>query len=50
MQRQPAPLFTELLRPLAGENAWEFVERGSNIVAPLALFAVRIDPHRRYWQ
>jgi hypothetical protein len=37
-------VFTELLRPLAGENAWEFVERASNMVAPLALFVVRSNP------
>lgn len=41
-------VFTELLRPVAGEPAWEFVERASNMVAPLALFAIRIDPERRY--
>ena len=34
-------LFTELLRPVAGEPAWEFIERASNMVAPLALLAVR---------
>ena len=32
---------TELLRPVAGEPVWEFIERASNMVAPLALFAVR---------
>jgi hypothetical protein len=32
---------TELLRPAAGEPGWEFVERASNMVAPLALLAVR---------
>jgi hypothetical protein len=31
---------TELLRPAAGEPFWEFVERGSNILAPLALLYV----------
>ena len=32
---------TELLRPLAGEPAWEFLERASNMLAPLALGYVR---------
>jgi hypothetical protein len=32
---------TELLRPLAGEPFWEFVERWSNYSAPLALLYVR---------
>jgi hypothetical protein len=32
---------TELLRPLAGEPFWEFVERWSNYTAPLALLYVR---------
>jgi hypothetical protein len=40
-------LFTELLRPAAGEPAWEFVERASNMVAPLALLAVRGTPARQ---
>jgi hypothetical protein len=40
-------LFTELLRPAAGEPAWEFVERASNMVAPLALLAVRRTPARQ---
>ena len=31
----------ELLRPVAGEPVWEFVERASNILAPLALLYVR---------
>ena len=34
-------IVTELLRPAAGEPVWEFVERASNMVAPLALLAVR---------
>jgi hypothetical protein len=34
-------LGTELLRPLAGEPLWEFVERWSNYTAPLALLYVR---------
>jgi hypothetical protein len=31
---------TELLRPAAGEPVWEFVERASNMLAPLALLSV----------
>ena len=31
----------ELLRPAAGEPVWEFVERASNMLAPLALLYVR---------
>ena len=38
---------TELLRPAAGEPAWEFVERGSNMLAPLALLYVRGWPASR---
>ena len=34
-------LFTELLRPAAGELFWEVIERASNILAPLALLYVR---------
>ena len=34
-------LFTELLRPAAGELPWEVVERASNILAPLVLLYVR---------
>lgn len=34
-------LATELLRPLAGEPWWEFVERWSNYTAPLALLWLR---------
>jgi len=33
-------IFSELLRPIAGEPAWEFVERASNMVAPLALLVL----------
>src|SRR5437667_3332545 len=33
-------IFTELLRPAAGEPFWEFIERASNMVAPLALLHV----------
>jgi hypothetical protein len=32
---------TEILRPVAGEPAWEFIERASNMIAPLALIYVR---------
>jgi hypothetical protein len=32
---------TELLRPAAGEPFWEFVERASNMAAPLVLLQVR---------
>jgi hypothetical protein len=34
-------ILTELLRPAAGEPFWEFVERASNMVAPLVLLYVR---------
>jgi uncharacterized membrane protein YphA (DoxX/SURF4 family) len=34
-------IFTELLRPAAGEPFWEFIERASNMVAPLVLLYVR---------
>ena len=34
-------IFTELLRPAAGEPFWEFIERASNMVAPLVLLHVR---------
>jgi hypothetical protein len=37
-------IFTELLRPAAGEPFWEFVERASNMIAPLALMYVRSRP------
>ena len=36
-------IFTELLRPIAGELGWEFVERASNMVAPLALAVVIVN-------
>jgi hypothetical protein len=32
---------TELLRPMVGEPAWEFVERGGSYAAPLALLYVQ---------
>src|SRR5215510_14587823 len=34
-------IFTELLRLAAGEPYWEFVERASNMVAPVVLAHVR---------
>lgn len=39
-------IFTELLRPAAGESFFEFVERASNMIAPLALLYVRGRPVR----
>ena len=36
-------VFSELLRPIAGELGWEFVERASNLVAPLALAVVVLN-------
>jgi hypothetical protein len=33
-------IFSEILRPMAGEPGWEFVERASNMVAPIALVVV----------
>jgi TRAP-type C4-dicarboxylate transport system permease small subunit len=47
-------IFSELLRPIAGEPAWEFVERASNMVAPLALVVVnrertRLAKRRWHW-
>jgi hypothetical protein len=47
-------IFSELLRPIAGEPAWEFVERASNMVAPLALLVVshqraRLANRRWHW-
>ena len=35
---------TELLRLLAGEPVWEFVERGGSYAAPLALFVLQRTP------
>jgi hypothetical protein len=32
---------TELLRPIAGEPFWEFIERGGSYAAPLALLALQ---------
>ena len=37
-------IFTELLRPAVGEPVWEFVERASNMIAPLALMYVHSRP------
>jgi hypothetical protein len=39
-------IFTELLRPAAGESFFEFAERASNMIAPLALLYVRGRPLR----
>jgi hypothetical protein len=36
-------VFSELLRPIAGELGWEFVERASNLVAPVALAVVVLN-------
>ena len=33
-------IFTELLRPAAGEPFWEFIERASNMLAPLVLLHI----------
>jgi hypothetical protein len=52
----PAPAFlialaawktlTELLRVPAGEPVWEFIERGANMAAPLALlYIIRENKH-----
>ena len=42
-------IFFELLRPAAGEPFWEFVERASNMVAPLALFYIRRPTSLGHW-
>jgi hypothetical protein len=47
-------IVSELLRPIAGEPAWEFVERASNMVAPLALVVLtharaRLERNRWNW-
>src|SRR5215471_9950507 len=47
-------IFSELLRPIAGEPGWEFVERASNMVAPVALLYVirqkaRLARNRWHW-
>jgi len=34
-------IFAELLRPIAGEPVWEFIERASNMAAPVVLLYVR---------
>jgi hypothetical protein len=36
-------VFSELLRPIAGELGWEFVERACNLVAPVALAIVVLN-------
>ncbi len=45
---------TATIRPLASESIWEFIERASNLVAPLALLVVsreraRLAKRRWYW-
>jgi hypothetical protein len=41
---------TEFLRPVVGEPGWEFIERASNMIAPLALIYVRGWPRTlREW-
>ncbi len=39
-------IFSELLRPIAGEPGWEFVERASNMVAPMALLVLSRERDR----
>ena len=34
---------TEVLRPLAGEPIWEFIERGGSYAAPLGLLTLRLS-------
>ena len=36
---------TALIRPLSGESVWMFVERGSNFMAPLALYYLLYPSH-----
>lgn len=45
-------LWTALLRPLAGEPVWDFIERFANWGAPLALLLLRGWPKsaREWWQ
>ena len=38
--------WTALLRPIAGEPIWDFVERWANWAAPLALLALRGFPRK----
>lgn len=37
---------TALIRPIAGEPIWDFVERSSNWAAPLALLAIQGFPKK----
>jgi hypothetical protein len=39
-------LWTALLRPIAGEPIWDFVERWANWAAPLALLYLRGIPKK----
>tara|TARA_Y100000310_G_C20638192_1_gene792391 strand:- start:1 stop:411 length:411 start_codon:yes stop_codon:yes gene_type:complete len=39
-------LWTALLRPIAGEPIWDFVERWANWAAPLALLAIQGWPRK----
>ena len=41
--------WTALLRPIAGEPVWDFVERWANWGAPLALLLMRGWPKGREW-
>jgi hypothetical protein len=45
-------IFSEVLRPFAGEPIWELVERASNMVAPLAFLVINRERARlakRQW-
>ena len=37
---------TALIRPLSGESIWEFIERSSNWIIPLALLAIQGFPKK----
>ena len=37
---------TALIRPLSGESIWEFIERSSNWIVPLALLAIQGFPKK----
>ena len=39
-------LWTALLRPIAGEPIWDFVERWANWAAPLALLSLQGFPKK----
>jgi hypothetical protein len=43
---------TALIRPIAGEPIWDFVERSANWAAPLALLAIRGFPKKakEWWK